>query len=51
MKKLLLLIILLVPFKAQAVDYLMIGRGGASCDQFNHDIKQSEQWEYVYYSG
>jgi len=50
MKKLLLLIFLLAPLQAKAVDYLMIGRGGASCNQFNQDIKQSKQWEYIYYS-
>ena len=50
MRKLLLLILLLVSSQVQAVDYIMIGRGGASCGQFNQDIKGSKQWEYIYYS-
>jgi hypothetical protein len=50
MKKLFLLIFLIAPLQANATDYLMVGRGGASCGQFNQDIKQSKQWEYIYFS-
>ena len=50
MKKLFLIVLLLVPLHAKGADYLMIGRGGASCSQFNQDIKKSQQWEYIYYS-
>ena len=50
MRQLLVLILLFIPIKAQAVDYIMIGRGGASCGQFNQDIMESKQWEYIYHS-